>query len=275
MGITSAHAIAKVKRALPKGTKIGHTGTLDPLASGLLVVVVGRATRLARYVTPMSKSYTATARLGAVSDTLDADGEIVALDNPVPDERTIRAKLPDFVGSIRQVPPMASAVKIGGRRLYDLHRRGVEVDREPRTVEIQALDLVSFSDDTATFEVTCSSGTYVRSLVADLAHSAGSGAYLTALRRTSVGHLSVHDAQPPERLDEQTIDNHIIHPKELLGGLPRVDVSADERSAVCNGRKMGVAGVEGSYRVMAGGELLAVYRDAGVEARAEVVLCAP
>jgi tRNA pseudouridine55 synthase len=225
----------------------------------------------------MDKSYTTTARFGFVSDTLDAEGEPVPVEGPIPDADTIRARLPEFTGSILQVPPMASAIKVGGRRLYDLHRRGVEVEREARPVEIHAFDLVSADPaaGTATFEVSCSSGTYVRSLISDLALALGSGAYLTALRRTRVGELLVEDASPPEDLDGPTLNNRIIQPAVVLRGLPAVEVAEEERVGVCNGRKMGVFGVEGSYRVMAGGELLAVYRDEGAEARAEVVLCAP
>ena len=225
----------------------------------------------------MNKSYTTTARFGFVSDTLDAEGEITPLDAPLPGADEIRAALPRFTGRILQVPPMTSALKVGGRRLYNLHRQGVEVEREPRPVEIQALNLLSTdpSEGTATFEVSCSSGTYVRSLISDLAHALGSGAYLTALRRTRVGDLLLKDASPPEDLDEPTLNNHIIQPTVVLRGLPAVEVAEDERVAVCNGRKFGAFGLEGSYRVMAGGELLAVYRDEGAVARAEVVLCAP
>ena len=239
--------------------------------------MVGRATRLARYVTPMDKSYTTTARLGFVSDTLDAEGEAVPVEGPVPDENAIRAKLPEFTGRILQVPPMASAIKVGGRRLYELHRRGVEVEREPRPVVIHAFTLLETDPDagTATFEITCSGGTYVRSLISDLAHSLGSGAYLTALRRTRVGHLHVRDASPPEDLDEHALRNRIIQPADLLRGLPAVEVGEEDRAGVCNGRKMGAFGLGGGYRVMRGEELLAVYRDEGAEARAEVVLCAP
>jgi len=276
-GLTSARALSKVKRLLPKGTRIGHTGTLDPLASGLLVLVVGRATRLARYVTPMDKSYTTTARFGFVTDTLDAEGEAVPVEGPVPDEDAIRARLPEFTGRILQVPPMASAIKVGGRRLYELHRRGVEVEREPRPVDIHAFDLLSTDPEegTATFEISCSGGTYVRSLISDLAHSLGSGAYLTALRRTRIGHLHVSDASPPEDLQEHDPCNRIIQPAALLRRMPAVEVGEEERVGVCNGRKMGAFGVGGSYRVMRGEELLAVYRDEGAQARAEVVLCAP
>ncbi len=266
-----------MKRLLPKKTKIGHTGTLDPLASGLLALLIGRATRLSRYVTGLDKTYTATARFGAVSDTLDAEGEITPLHTPIPDEAAIRSALPHFTGDLLQVPPMASALKHGGARLYDLHRRGVTVEREPRPVRIHALALTETdpANDTATFEISCSSGTYVRTLIADLATSLGSGAYLTALRRTSVGHLTLDHAQTTETLDPATLHNHIIHPSWVVSHLPEVEVPAVvAREAVCNGRGLGSLGVGGLCRVVCGGELLAVYRDEDEASRAEVVLCA-
>jgi tRNA pseudouridine55 synthase len=273
--VTSARAVSRVKRLLPKRTKIGHTGTLDPLASGLLVLLLGRATRLSRYVTDLEKTYTATARLGAVSDTLDADGEISALDAPMPDERMLRATLPNFTGDLLQIPPMASAVKVGGVRLYDLHRRGLTVEREPRLVTIHSLTLIAFNPDqqSATFEVSCSSGTYVRTLISDLAASLDTGAYLTALRRTSVGNLSVEDASPPNALSPANLFNRIIQPREVVSHLPALEVGAEGERAVGSGRVLRVSGVRGSFRVERGGELLAVYRGEGEVARAEVVLC--
>lgn len=266
-----------MKRLFPKKTKVGHTGTLDPLASGLLVLLIGRATRLSRYVMDLDKAYTATARFGAVSDTLDAEGVIMDLDTPLPSEVDIRDALPGFTGDILQVPPMTSALKHEGKRLYDLYRRGISVQREPRPVTVHSFELTSIdpTEDTATFEISCSSGTYVRTLVSDLAESLGSGAYLTALRRTSVGHLAASDASPPQDLTPDTIYNRIIPMLEAVAHLPEVDIPITEgRDLVCHGRHIGRAGMDGSYRVMCGGELLAVYRDQGDGGRAEVVLCA-
>lgn len=276
-GMTSAGAVARVKRSLPRKTKIGHTGTLDPLASGLLILLIGRATRLSRYVMGQDKSYTATARFGATSDTLDADGEITALNLPVPDAESILAALPHFTGDLLQTPPMASALKIGGERLYNLHRRGITVERESRPVKITTFELLSLdpNQESATFEIRCSSGTYIRSLVADLATSLGTGAYLTALRRTSVGHISTDSASSLEGLSPATINNHIIHPSRVLGGLPVFEVRPEEVAGVCNGRMLRPCAIEGSFRVESEGELLAVYRGDGAEARAEVVLCGP
>ena len=269
--------MAQVKRLLPKKTRIGHTGTLDPLASGLLVLLIGRATRLSRYVTGLDKTYTATARFGAVSDTLDAEGEITHLATPLPDEAAIRAVLPAFTGDLLQTPPMASALKREGVRLYDLHRRGLTVEREARPVTVHDLSLTGTDPEegTATFEVSCTSGTYVRTLIHDLAAALGSGAYLTALRRNTVGHLSLQTSQPPDDLTADTIFNRIIPPVGMVSHLPAVEVTAgSERDGVCHGRRLGRLGLGGSCRVMCGEELLAVYRDEGDGAGAEVVLCA-
>jgi tRNA pseudouridine55 synthase len=266
-----------VKRLLPKKTRIGHTGTLDPLASGLLVLLIGRATRLSRYVTNLDKSYTATARFGAVSDTLDAEGTITDLDAPLPPDEALRDALPTFTGDLLQVPPMASALKREGVRLYELHRRGISVAREARPVTVHRFVLTNSdpAKSSATFEISCSSGTYVRTLINDLATSLDSGAYLTALRRTSVGHLSVGDAQIPCQLHPQTLHNHIIPPLGVVAHLPGVEVSAEVgRGVVCHGGRLASSRVDGSYRVMCGGELLAVYRDGEAGGRAEVVLCA-
>ena len=275
-GITSARAVSRVKRLLPKGTKIGHTGTLDPLASGLLVFLLGRATRLSRYVTGLDKEYVATARFGATSTTLDAEGEITPLpDAPEPTEDDLRAATQRFTGDLEQIPPMASAVKVGGERLYKAHRRGEEVERRPRAIAVHFFEIVTLDAETAcaTFRISCGSGTYVRTLVADLAASLDTGAYLTALRRTRVGHLSIEDAITPDELDPGNFHNRIIQSREVVAHLPAVSVTEEVRRLVGSGRRLGKFGVQGSYRVEGGGELLAIYRDAGDMARAEVVLC--
>jgi tRNA pseudouridine55 synthase len=237
------------------------------------VLLIGRSTRLSRYVTHLDKVYSATARFGAVSDTLDADGNITFLDTPVPEEGAIRAALPNFTGDLLQVPPMASALKLGGVRLYDLHRRGVTVEREPRPVTVHSLTLTAVDpeEETASFEISCSSGTYIRTLISDLAVHLGTGAYLTALRRTRVGHLSVERAATPDGLT--TIHNRIIQASEVVSHLPAVKVDEEGERAVRSGRVLPVGGMAGSFRVERGGMLLAVYRGDGEVSRAEVVLC--
>ena len=266
--------MAQVKRLLPKKTKIGHTGTLDPLASGLLILLTGRATRLSQYVTGLGKTYTATARLGAVSDTLDAEGEIIEIEATLPDEEDLKSAARDLTGDILQIPPMASAVKVGGARLYDLHRRGVTVERESRPVTVHSLEVASYEPPHASFEVSCSSGTYVRTLISDLAESLGSGAYLTSLRRNSVGRLTVERATPPEEITESTLYKRIIPADEVVSHLPVVSVDEGEKQDVHHGRSISVRGIKGSFRVQGDGELLAIYRDEERFARPEVVLWA-
>lgn len=266
--------MAQVKRLLPKKTKIGHTGTLDPLASGLLILLTGRATRLSKYVTGLNKTYTATARLGAVTDTLDAEGEITELEAPLPNKEDLKSAARELTGNILQIPPMASAVKVGGARLYDLHRRGVTVERESRPVTVHSLKVTSYDPPHATFEVSCSSGTYVRTLISDLANSLGSGAYLTGLRRNSVGHLPVERAAIPEEITESILHKCIIPADEIVSHLPVVRVNEDEKQDVHHGRSITVRGITGSFRVQYDGELLAIYRNEECMARPEVVLCA-
>ncbi len=238
-------------------------------------MLIGRATRLSRYVTRLDKTYTATARFGAVSDTLDADGNIAPLDAPPPDEPAIRAALGEFTGDLLQVPPMASALKREGVRLYDLHRRGLTVERDARPVRVHSLTLATTNppEQTATFEISCTSGTYVRVLISDLASHLETGAYLTALRRTSVGHLTLEDATTPSELSRETIRNHIIQPDRVVAHLPVVVLDPALERAVCNGRGI-EASESGVFRVQSEGELLAIYRGEGGVARPEVVMCA-
>jgi tRNA pseudouridine55 synthase len=237
------------------------------------VLLIGRATRLSRYVTPLTKTYAATARFGASSDTLDADGDITFLETPMPAESSILAALRNFTGDLLQVPPMTSALKREGTRLYDLHRRGMTVGREARPVMVHSLTLKGTdpAKQTATFEVSCSSGTYVRTLICDLAEHLGTGAYLTALRRTRVGHLTVEAAVGPDDLTRLTVHHHIIQTSVVVSHLPAIEI--DEEWAVRSGRVLPAGGIVGSFRVQRGGKLLAVYRGDGEMARAEVVLC--
>jgi tRNA pseudouridine55 synthase len=239
------------------------------------VLLFGRATRLSRYITPLEKVYSATARFGAVSDTLDADGNMTPLDAPMPDESSIRAALPEFTGDLRQVPPMASALKREGTRLYELHRRGLSVERDARPITVHTLTLTAtdHAEQTATFEVACSSGTYVRTLISDLAEHLGGGAYLSALRRTRIGHLGVEPAVEPDDLTPTTVPNHILRTSAVISHLPAVEVDEVGKLAVCNGRALRGVGMVGSFRVQRREELLAVYRGRGAAAWAEVVLC--
>ena len=283
-GPTSHDVVAAVRRAA-RVKKVGHAGTLDPAATGLLVLAVGRATRLIRYVQDFAKEYVATALFGVATDTLDADGAVLSRE-PLPvSEPEVRAVMERFVGPILQVPPMVSALKVDGRRLYDLAREGIEVERAPRQVHVDRLEVVEFAPSDypeVTFRVVCSKGTYVRTLADDVARALGGRAHLTALRRTRIGHLTVGDAHTVAVVEEaagrRRLAELLLPPGDALAALPEA-VVADE---VARGVRHGVAfartafGVDapaaGPFRVVdESGELLAVYRADGNRAVAEVV----
>jgi tRNA pseudouridine55 synthase len=200
-GITSFDVIARLRR-LTGIARIGHAGTLDPFATGLLIVGVGRGAtkRLGEYL-GMTKEYVGTAVLGATSDTQDGTGEIILLPDPVlPTETALREAMAKFLGPQQQIPPMYSAKKIGGKKLYELARKGMEVERKPADIVIERLSLDSYAPPHFTFTVLCSSGTYVRTLAHDIGAAVGTGAYLEALRRTTIGDFSVEQAATIESL---------------------------------------------------------------------------
>jgi tRNA pseudouridine55 synthase len=213
-GITSHDAVARARRRLGRGVKVGHAGTLDPFATGLLLILVGRATRVQRFLMALRKSYEVTARFGAVSSTGDPEGEIVQT-GVVPDGAVA---LP--TGVIRQRPPAFSAVKLGGRRAYQLARAGVEVDIPERDVEVYGFTELSRDGDRRRFAIECSSGTYVRSLIADLGD-----AYCEELRRTRIGPFDVADTDP----------DRIVPLIDATGFLPDVALGADDARRASHG----------------------------------------
>lgn len=204
-GITSHDVIARLRR-ITGVARIGHAGTLDPFATGLLVVGVGRgATKLLGGMMGKDKDYAATAVLGATADTQDLTGRITPLADPrLPDETALRRAMRRFVGPLRQIPPMYSAKKVAGKKLYELARQGIEIERQPAEVTIRALDLVSYRPPRFDFTVRCSSGTYVRTLAHDIGAALGAGAYLETLRRTKIGDHHVENAA---KLDDLTPRN--------------------------------------------------------------------
>jgi tRNA pseudouridine55 synthase len=195
-GITSRDVVDRALRWFPRGTRLGHTGTLDPLATGVLVLCIGVATRLTEYVQRMAKTYRAGLRLGARSDTDDADGtvETVARLGPPPGCAAVVACLQEFIGTIEQVPPAFSAAKVTGQRAYDLARRGAEVALEPRRVRIDRIDLLTYDYPRLEIEIHCGKGTYIRALARDLGERLGCGALVETLRRTQVGPFEASGA---------------------------------------------------------------------------------
>ena len=255
-GMTSHDVVDGVRRTL--GTrKVGHAGTLDPDATGILIVGVGKATRLLSYAQNSPKRYRATARFGATTSTQDASGTVLETSTVEVTGDEIAAALKRFVGRIEQVPPMVSAVKIEGERLYKKARRGEEVERPPRPVEIYDLDLVEFDgDSTAILDVRCSAGTYVRTLVHDLGSELGCGAHLVALRRTEAGGFTIDDAVPLTDVDATKLQPLA----EAVRELPRLEVDDDAAALVRNGRPLPAPeGANERYAVVSDDRLLAVY----------------
>lgn len=200
--MTSFGVVARVRRQLSQAVghkvKVGHTGTLDPFATGLMILVIGKECKNAARYTKLDKVYEATIRLGAVSSTGDPEGEVTAVSTHQPTEAELLGVLQQFTGEIEQTPPIYSAIKIDGRRAYDLARRGEVPDMPRRTVTVYSLDLLSYEYPDVTIRTKVSSGTYVRSLASDIGDALGTGAYTVALRRMSIDTYDVADAQPVE-----------------------------------------------------------------------------
>jgi tRNA pseudouridine55 synthase len=249
-GVTSHDVVAEVRRSLPRGMKVGHAGTLDPFATGLLLVLVGRATRAQRFLMGLPKTYRAVARLGWVSDTGDRDGEL-AETGQVPERLSIPA------GEQMQRPPAYSAVKVGGRRAYELARAGEAVETKERPVTVYRAELIWHEGDRAAFEIECSAGTYVRSLIADLGD-----AYCDELERTAIGPFRLEDADP----------ERIVPLAEALAFMPERELDEHEAAAVRNGRRVARGAHRADHvRLVHGGDLLAIAEPRGEELQPVVV----
>lgn len=234
-GVSSRQVVNSVQR-LVRPAKAGHAGTLDPIASGVLVVCVGVATRLIEYVQRMPKRYHATFLLGRASDTEDATGEVREQPSaPQPTREEVCQATARFVGPIMQRPPAFSALKVAGKRAYQLARQGREVDLQPRQVEIYELEVVRYEYPELVLDIACSSGTYVRSLGRDLAESLGTVAVMSALVRTAVGHYRLEDAVEPDQLTAESLESALLAPLAALGDMPRLNVSETEIARLFDG----------------------------------------
>ncbi|HEU4526555.1 MAG TPA: tRNA pseudouridine(55) synthase TruB [Actinomycetota bacterium] len=266
-GMTSHDVVDAVRRAL--GTrKVGHAGTLDPTATGLLLVGVGRATRLLRFLGDLPKTYEGTGMLGVETTTLDEVGDVTRISPVTVTREELERAAEALLGETMQRPPAFSAVKVGGRRLYEAARRGERLEAEPRAIRVDEFRIVDRDGPSFRFVVTCSGGTYVRVLVADVGTALGCGAHLTRLRRTAIGAFDVEDATPPDDPGPPLpLERAVAH-------LPRVDLEEPEEArAASNGSILAPAGVEGPYAVHGpDGRLIGVWRDAGAKATPEMVL---
>ena len=250
-GWTSHDVVAKC-RGIFGQRRIGHSGTLDPDATGVLLVGLGRVTRLLRFLTDLPKTYEGEVVLGVETSTLDASGEVTARHHMAVSLGDVARAAAGLTGRIQQVPPMVSAVKVGGRRLHELAREGKEVERQAREVEVYRFD-VAATDDPLVYRVAvdCSSGTYIRTLAADLGHALGGGAHLRSLRRTAIGSFTVSEARWLDDLAE-----HVLTPAEALRDYPSITV---EEAAIKDGRVLDLA-LAGPTAVLAeDGRLLAAY----------------
>lgn len=232
-GITSHTAVAKVRRILQM-KKVGHTGTLDPDAQGVLPICLGKGTKVSGMLTNTDKAYRTVIRFGVTTDTQDMSGTILSQCKPAVTQEALLGILPQFTGEIQQIPPMYSAVKIGGKKLYELARQGTEVERQPRTITILDLQLVDFSGDHATLDVSCSKGTYIRTLCHDIGQALGCGAAMEHLTRTRSGMFRLEDSVTLETL-EQEPSLHIIPVDKLFAEYPAYQVGIKQERLVVNG----------------------------------------
>jgi tRNA pseudouridine55 synthase len=267
-GITSRDVVDRATAWFPRGTRIGHAGTLDPLATGVLVVCVGRATRLIEYVQRMAKVYRAGIVLGATSDTDDADGILNSVAGAVgPTPAQVQAALAGFVGTFEQVPPAYSAAKITGRRAHELARKGKEVDLQPRPVTIHAIDTIAYAYPNLDVQVRCGKGTYIRSLARDLGQRLGCGGYIGSLRRTEIGSFRAEDAIGLDS-DADAARRRLLPIAGAVSELPRLILDAETATRLAHGQHVAAgsdtAGGESAAFDAAGNLLMIVEIDAGV-----------
>jgi tRNA pseudouridine55 synthase len=238
-GETSFDVVRRAKRAF-KRKKVGHAGTLDPFATGLLIILLGQGTKLSDYLMSGEKRYLATMTLGITTDTLDRTGRITKIMAvPDVDQKTIGHAVQAFTGNIEQKPPAYSAININGRRAYDLARQGIEVDLKKRTVNVRSIDVISVSLPDVTFEVKCSSGTYVRTLAADIAEKLGSAGHLKSLRRLSSGGFNVSDALDSRMLEigieDCDLAERVIILKDALHDMQECSIDHETARRIING----------------------------------------
>ena len=263
LGLSSNHALQAAKRLLC-AEKAGHTGTLDPLATGLLPLCFGEATKFSQTLLDADKAYEATVRLGIRTDTCDAEGEVIAQHDVAVSREQLLAAIECFRGPIDQVPPMHSALKVAGKALYQYAREGITLERKARRVTIFAIELIDFDGTTARIHVDCSKGTYIRTLADDIGQHLGCGAHLSGLRRTRIGAFTLEggvtldalEACPPEARE-----GLLARADALLAALPALALSAVEATGVLHGQRVPMAGAaSGDHRLYAGEQFIGLGR---------------
>ncbi|WP_250847106.1 tRNA pseudouridine(55) synthase TruB [Aquisphaera insulae] len=264
VGISSRSVVDRVERLLPR-TKVGHAGTLDPLASGVLVMGVGRATRLVETIQELPKTYRATIRLGGRSDTLDADGEVVWEESaPIPTVEQVDSALKTQVGTILQRPPAYSAIRVGGKRSYDLARAGRATELAPRPVRIDRVERLSYEWPRLELEVDCGGGTYIRSIARDVGEALGCGGFIEVLCRTRIGMFAIADSLNPDDLTEENIRGSLLSPRAAVSHLAAIPLDDVQLGLVANGRPLDAARL--SVRPSADGDVALIAPDGSLAA---------
>ncbi len=254
-GFTSFDVVAKL-RGILRERRIGHSGTLDPMSTGLLVVFVGRATRAVEFAESHEKEYIAALRPGIVTDTQDITGTVLKTSEKTFSRDDLLSVLPEFTGELLQTPPMYSAIKVGGKKLYELARKGVEIERESRPVTIKKLEFLGVENDDFLLRVVCSKGTYIRSLVSDIGERLGTGATLSKLRRTAAGEYSIKDAHTLVEISELAkkggLDTIFMPVDSLFEEYPCFTLTEQQLKRCLNGNSFETPLADGKYRAYDG-----------------------
>ncbi len=264
---TSHDVVAKLRGVLHE-RRIGHSGTLDPLATGLLVVFAGRATRAVEFAEADSKEYIAGLRLGLSTDTQDITGNITACSDRLPDESAVREAIGHFIGDIEQIPPMYSAIKIGGKKLYELARKGQSVERQPRKIRVSSIEIEGRCGEEYLLRISCSKGTYVRTLCSDIGDALGCGACMSSLRRTRAGLFSLDDAHSLEDIElaaqEGRLSGVLLPVDALFAEHRELVVGQNASKRLKTGNIIKISAEDGDYRVYSDdGEFLLLGRVEG------------
>ncbi len=260
----TSHKVVSIVRKETGVRKVGHAGTLDPRASGVLVLCLGSATRLSEYLSTATKRYEAVIRFGASTKTYDAEGDVIRLTGTVPTEEDIQAVIPEFSGQIEQIPPPYSAIKIKGKKAYEMARAGEEFELDSRDVTIYKMALIEYSPPDLVLEIECSAGTYIRSLAHDIGEQLGTGAHLANLRRTKSGHFTIEECVSLRKLElgfiDGTWDEYLRPAVDALPDFPRISIEGNNLEDVTFGRLIPADGSASGMAIAIGpdGDLVAI-----------------
>ena len=247
---TSHDVVAKLKKKL-NISKVGHTGTLDPNATGVLPILIGKGTKFSKYLINHDKIYEVELELGKKTDTADIEGKVIEEKNV--DEKYIKENLlqvlESFIGKQEQIPPMYSAIKKNGKKLYEYARAGEKVEIEPRKIEIYKIDLNKYDKNIITFVVSCSKGTYIRSLCEDIAKKLNTVGYMKNLKRLQVGKFNIKDAVYIDDIDLKNVNDHLITPEEILRGIPCINLGEKKLKLFLNGVQLTANNIDGLYKI--------------------------